>query len=86
VIVVMVSVAVINEVLARSRRRRWRILAQYVMLELIRNARMVWLGVLGVAEPADAESSAAEPTDQASVDSAAQAVRDSARLTAAGTQ
>ena len=32
VIVVMLSVAVINEVLERRRRERWSILAQYVML------------------------------------------------------
>ena len=48
VIVVMLSVAVINEVLERSRRRRWSTLAQYVMFELVRNARMIWLGVLEV--------------------------------------
>ena len=46
VIVVMLSVAVINEVVERRRRRRWRILAQYVMFELVRNARMIWTGVL----------------------------------------
>ena len=36
VIVVMLSVAVIDEVLERRRRQRWSILAQYVMLELVR--------------------------------------------------
>jgi hypothetical protein len=41
VIVVMLSVAVINEVLERRRRQRWSILAQYVMFELVRNARMI---------------------------------------------
>ena len=46
VIVVMLSVAVINEVLDRRRRERWSILAQFVMLELVRNARLVWTGVL----------------------------------------
>src|ERR1700730_1578913 len=49
VIVVMLSVAVINEVLERRRRRRWSILAQYVMFELVRNARMIWCGVLDLA-------------------------------------
>src|SRR5580700_8594697 len=38
VLVVMLSLAVINEVLERGRRRRWSILAQYVMFELVRNA------------------------------------------------
>src|ERR1700741_4807988 len=46
VIVVMLSVAVINEVLERRRRQRWSILAQYVMLELVRNARLIWTSVL----------------------------------------
>src|ERR1700756_1612584 len=42
VIVVMLSIAVINEVLDRRRRQRWGTLAQYVMLELVRNARLIW--------------------------------------------
>jgi hypothetical protein len=78
VLVVMVSVAVVNEVLARRGRRRWRILAQYVMFELVRNARMIWLGVLEVAGLV-----AAGPNDQESIDSAAEKVRDTSRLTAA---
>src|SRR5882757_6632043 len=78
VIVVMLSVAVINEVLERSRRRRWSILAQYVMFELVRNARMIWLGVLGAARP-----SAIETNHPQSIDMAAKIVRDTPRLTAA---
>lgn len=39
VITVMLTVAVINEVLDRRRRERWSILAQFVMLELVRNAK-----------------------------------------------
>ena len=50
VIVVMLSVAVINEVVERRRTRRWSILAQYVMFELVRNARMIWSGVLELAD------------------------------------
>lgn len=49
VIVVMLTVAVVNEVIERRSRQRWSILAQYVMFELIRNARMSWSGVLEVA-------------------------------------
>jgi hypothetical protein len=78
VIVVMLSVGVINEVLERRRRRRWTILAQYVLFELVRNARMIWLGVLEVAGTFDAE-----PTDTRSIDTAAEIIRDTARLTAA---
>ncbi len=78
VIVVMLSVAVINEVIERGRRRRWETLAQYVMFELVRNARMIWLGVLEVAG-----LSAIESTHTHSVDVAAQIVRDTPQLTAA---
>jgi hypothetical protein len=46
VIVVALSVAVVNEILERRSRQRWSILAQYVMFELVRNARMVWTGIL----------------------------------------
>jgi hypothetical protein len=49
VIVVLLSVAVVNEVLERRRLRRWSILAQYALFELIRNARMIWSGVLELA-------------------------------------
>ena len=35
VIIVMLSVAVINELVERRRRERWSILAQFVMLELV---------------------------------------------------
>jgi hypothetical protein len=78
VIVVVVSVAVVNEVLALRGRRRWRILAQYVMFELVRNARMIWSGVLEVAGLMPTG-----PNDQRSVDSAGEIVRDTGQLTAA---
>jgi hypothetical protein len=74
-IVVMLSVAVVNEVLEIRRRRRWRVLAQYVMLELVRDARMVWTAVVELVglTPADANPSAA-------IDAAALLVRDTPRL------
>ena len=78
VIVVMLSVAVINEVLERSRRRRWSTLAQYVMFELVRNARMIWLGVLELGG-----SPAIEPNHPQFLDIGAEMVRDTTRLTAA---
>jgi hypothetical protein len=78
VIVVMLSVAVINEVLERRRRQRWSVLAQYVMFELVRNARMIWTGVLDLAGLLpDGED------QQQSIDSGAQIVQDTPRLTAA---
>src|SRR6478672_9096008 len=78
VIVVMLSVAIINEVLERRRRQRWSILAQYVMLELVRNARLIWTGVLqhaGLLAPDGARPE--------SIDANARLVRDTPRLTAA---
>ena len=78
VIVVMLSVAVINEMLERRRRRRWSILAQYVMFELIRNARMIWSGVLELAGLLGTDGSRRE-----SIDAGRRAVRDTSRLTAA---
>jgi hypothetical protein len=77
-IIVMLSVAVVNEALEIRRRRRWSVLAQYVMLELIRDARMVWTGVLDLTGlmPADANPLAA-------IDEAALVVRDTPRLTKA---
>jgi hypothetical protein len=77
-IVVMLSVAVLNEVLEIRRRHRWTVLAQYVMLELVRDARMVWTAVVELARlmPAGAVPPSA-------VDAAALAVRDTPRLTKA---
>jgi len=76
-IIVMLSVAVVNEALEIRRRRRWRVLAQYVMLELVRDARMVWTAVVELAGlmPTDANPSA--------TDVAALVVRETPRLTIA---
>lgn len=77
-IVVLLSVAVVNEALEIRARRRWRVVAQYVMLELVRDARMVWTAVVELAGvmPDDANEPAA-------IDAAARAVRDTPRLTKA---
>ncbi len=78
VLVVLLSVAVVNEVIEQRRRKRWRVLAQYVMFELVRNARMFWLGVLeeaGVLPHIDTQSEF--------MDAAGQIVRDTAQLTSA---
>jgi hypothetical protein len=74
-IVVMLSVALVNEAVERRRRRRWRVLAQYGMLELVRHARMVWTGISELAGliPPDAHSAA-------SIDVGARAVGDTPRL------
>jgi hypothetical protein len=77
-IVVMLSVAVVNEALEIRGRRRWRVVAQYVMLELVRDARMVWTAVLELTGlmPPDANRLAA-------IDAAALVARDTPRLTEA---
>jgi len=75
VIVVLLSVALVSEAVERRARRRWRVLAQYVMLELVRNARLIWTVVTELAGmmPSDGQT-------PASMDAAARAVRDTPRL------
>jgi hypothetical protein len=75
-IVVMLSVAIVNEALEIRRRRRWSVLAQYVMLELVRDARMVWTGMLKLSGLLPAEQS-----PSVELDAAALVVRDTERLT-----
>jgi hypothetical protein len=77
-IVVLLSVAVINEVIQRRSRQRWRVLAQYVMFELVRNARMIWSGVLDVTGLLRATTGREDL-----VDIGTPIVRDTPRLTAA---
>ncbi|HEV2980478.1 MAG TPA: hypothetical protein VGX51_03525 [Solirubrobacteraceae bacterium] len=86
VIVVMLTVALVNEVIERRSRQRWSVLAQYVMLQLVRDARFVWTAL---AELAGLMPSSEYATDvdllatAASIDAGSQAVRDTPRLTAA---
>src|SRR5580704_18408734 len=77
-IVVMLSVAIVNEALEIRGRRRWSVLAQYVMLELVRDARMVWTAVVELVGlmPADMNPPAA-------IEAAALVVCDTPRLTKA---
>ena len=74
----MLSVAVFNEALERRNRRRWSVLAQYVMFQLVRQARLVWTGIMELTGLMSADA-----TDAGSIDAAASAVRDTARLKAA---
>jgi hypothetical protein len=48
-IVVAVTAAVLNEVLARRQRERWSVLAQYALFDLVQTARLVWTGLLELA-------------------------------------
>jgi hypothetical protein len=86
VIVVMLTVALVNEVLERRSRQRWSVLAQYVMLQLVRDARFVWTGLAelaGLMPPDRYATGAGAFATAASIDASSQAVRDTARLTAA---
>jgi hypothetical protein len=47
-IVVMLTVAVVNEAIERRNRKRWTVLAQYVMLQLVGSARLVWVAIAEV--------------------------------------
>lgn len=59
-IVVMLTGALINEAIERRRRRRWSVLAQYVMLELVRNARLIWTSVLELTRLVPPDSAPSE--------------------------
>lgn len=48
-IVVVLTVAVVNEAVERRNRERWTVLAQYVMLQLVGTARLVWVAIAEVA-------------------------------------
>jgi hypothetical protein len=78
VIVVLLTAAVLNEVLQSRSRRRWRVLAQYVMFELAHNARLVWTGVLEVAGLLPTDCAVSE-----SLEAGGRVVADTARLSPA---
>jgi hypothetical protein len=86
VIVVMLTVALVNETIERRSRQRWRVLAQYVMLQLVRETRFVWTGLAELAGLTPPEMSATHGDVLAaasSLEASAAAVRDTARLNAA---
>ncbi len=74
-IVVAITIAVINDVLEWRSRRRWRVLAQYVMLQLVRLTRMVWMSI---AELSGTLASGGDPAQR--IDTTAVAIRDTARF------
>ena len=82
-IVVILTVALVNEAVERRSRQRWSVLAQYVMLQLVRDARLVWTGIAEVAGlmPSDAYATEGDVlTARASIDEGSSAVRDTDRL------
>ena len=54
-IVVLVSITVIDVVLSRRSERRWRLLAQYALLELAEAARGAWAVLVSVVHDGDQE-------------------------------
>jgi hypothetical protein len=86
VIVVMLTVALVNEAIERRSRQRWSVLAQYVMLQLVRDTRLVWTGLAELAGLMPVHQLATEsdvPAAAASIDAGSAAVRDTPRVTAA---
>jgi hypothetical protein len=81
----MLTVALVNEALERRSRQRWSVLAQYVMLQLVRDARLVWTGIAELAGLLPSDPYATEGgvlTAATSIDAGASAVRETERLTA----
>jgi hypothetical protein len=81
----MLTVALVNEAIQRRGRQRWRVLAQYVMLQLVRETRLVWTGLAELAGLMPADEYAADSdvlAAAASIDAGSDAVRDTVRLTA----
>jgi len=76
-IVLAVTVVVLNEWLDRRDRRRWSLLAQYVLFQLVQAARATWIGLLELIEERPIESGTAALTE------AAQLALDTASLSAA---
>jgi hypothetical protein len=77
-IVVAVTAAVLNEVLARRQRERWSVLAQYALFDFVHTARLVWTGLLELAELVpDGE------LDHAALEAGSATVLDTPRLAAA---
>ncbi len=82
----MLTVALVNEAIERRSRQRWSVLAQYVMLQLVRDARMVWTGIAkmaGLMPPDPDPTKRGVLTATMSIDAGSGAVRDTDRLTAA---
>jgi hypothetical protein len=77
-IVVAVTAAVLNELIERRQRERWSVLAQYALFDLVRMARLVWTGLLELADLVpDAE------LGEEALDAGSEAVHDTQRLAAA---
>lgn len=77
-IIVALTVAVVNEAVERTQRRRWGVLAQYVLLELVRGARATWTLLMELAQLLDSDQDSA-----GWLAAGAEVVADNARMTEA---
>jgi hypothetical protein len=77
-IIVGLTVAVVNEALERGQRRRWSVLAQYVLFQLARHARITWTELTELV----GLMPSGEDTER-SLDEGARSVHDTAHLVGA---
>jgi hypothetical protein len=80
-VVVVISVAVINELIEARNRRRWSLLAQSVLFALVQSARWTWTTMLMVLRLTEVQSGAME-----SILEGARVALDSQRVSAAATE
>jgi hypothetical protein len=59
-LVLAVTVVVLNEVLDRRDRRRWSVLAQYVLFQLVQAARATWMGLVELVAEHEVETGSSE--------------------------
>lgn len=60
-VTVVISVAVINEILDRRERKRWTLLAQSALFALVQSARATWTTLLDVVRLTEVHSGSTEP-------------------------
>jgi hypothetical protein len=59
-LIVVISVAVVNELIERRERRRWSLLAQSVMFALVQSARLTWTTLVEVLRLTEVHSGSVE--------------------------
>jgi hypothetical protein len=59
-LVLAVTVVVLNEVLERRDRKRWSVLAQYVLFQLVQSARATWIGLVELVAEHEVETGSTE--------------------------
>ena len=59
-LVLAVTVVVLNEVIDRRDRRRWSVLAQYVLFQLVQSARATWMGTVELIMGIEIETGSTE--------------------------